>query len=130
MSNIDSLTKFEIKAHLDSLDNFYKTQIDSLSLEINQEKICVEYFHDILSHQWTLLSIQTGIFVFIVVFVLAILGLISWKYFFKKILDANKQLRNRQSELEKNLNNMPNIAKDLNETTNLALRVAYESATK
>lgn len=122
MVNNDSIIMTEIKTYVDSLNCIYTIKLDSLSTIINQNKISEKYFQDILSHQWTLLSIQTAIFIFIILFILGIAGFISWKYFFKNILD-------KTTEAQMNLANMPDIIIKLNDTTNHALRALYESTT-
>lgn len=106
---------------IDSVNSLNITRIDSLENLINNHLISEKYFQDIISHQWTLLSIQTAIFIFLILLIATLLTLFSWKLYFKK-------LSNKITSLESSLANMPNLLEKINSAENRATRALYEMA--
>lgn len=104
---------------IDSVNSLNVTRIDSLENLLNNHLISEKYFQDIISHQWTLLSIQTAIFVFIILLIATSITLFSWKLYFKK-------LSNKITTLENSLVNMPNLLEKINDAENRATRALYQ----
>ncbi len=104
---------------VDSLNSITLNRIDSLENLLNNRLISENYFQDILSHQWTLLSIQTAIFIFLILLIVSLVSLISWKVYFKK-------LTSKITTLESRLANMPELLEKINGVENRASRALYE----
>jgi hypothetical protein len=104
---------------IDSVNSLNVTRIDSLENLLNNHMISEKYFQDIISHQWTLLSIQTAIFIFLILLIVSLVSFISWKVYFKK-------LTNKINNLESRLANMPELLEKINGVENRASRALYE----
>lgn len=126
MDNSDSLDINGLQNRIDSLDNAINTQVNTLTNIIEKSQIEQTYFSDILSHQWTLLSIQTAIFIGIIFIFLTVAGLISWKFFFQKV---ENRLDNFEGTIDesKGLNEkFDKLGEALEKTSLNALRSLYE----
>lgn len=129
MYNIDSLSIINTNQRIDSLNNLYNYKFDSL-LKINEQtKIGQTYFSDIISYQWTLLSIQTAMFIGIIVIIFSIIGLLSWKFYFKKIQDRLSSIEKTTTELEESKKNISILEAKVEKTNMNTLRSLYEGAT-
>lgn len=117
MTQLDSLQLVQLNQKYIELSN----KTDSISELFKHSQIKESYFSDILSHQWVLLSIQTAIFVMIILIIVTAAGYFSWRVFFRRIVIKNKELQN-------NFENIPEILDELKMTTNRASRALYESA--
>ena len=104
---------------IDSVNSLNVKRIDSLENLLDNHLISEKYFQDIISHQWTLLSIQTAIFIFLILLIVSLVSFISWKVYFKK-------LTNKINTLESRMANMPNLLEKINGAENRATRALYE----
>lgn len=129
---------------LETLSKIEK-EIDILTRKVEIAAIREEYFDSILSHSWTLLTVQTMIFVLIVTMIIVIVGFISWKVYFlrlnKKVDSAiqmsdtnyeksEKSIKRSREELEAIINQIKN---DILETTSgnlLELKKAVDEANR
>ena len=99
--NVDSLKFIALENKMDSLNVVYKSSIKSLSNLVDKNNIGQNFFTDILSHQWSLLSYQTAIFIGIILILVAVLGLLSWSLIFKRINVLEKNADSYNTALKK-----------------------------
>lgn len=71
-------------------------RVNSVEKTLAEVQVSTTYYQSILDHQWVLLSIQTAIFVAIIIIFLTAAGLISWHTILKKLIQ-------RQNEIERKL---------------------------
>lgn len=106
-------------AKLDSLHKTALVKIESLETMLSNHLVSESYFSDILSHQWTLLSIQTAIFVVLLVLLSSVVYYISWKNY--------KKIKVRLKTIEQKYKEIPPIVDRLNTIDKRASRAIYET---
>lgn len=112
--------------NIDSLNCIYTTKVDSLIKLNEQTQIGQNYFSDILSHQWVLLSIQTAIFIGIILIIIALVGFVSWKFYFNKIQNRLTEIEKKQNEVEKSKEKLHNLENRVALTYMNTMRSLYE----
>jgi len=121
----DSLTTF-LPSHKAIDASFQGVTLEDV-LEAQRMAVRGEYFSDILSHQWVLLSIQTAIFVFIVSAILALVGLFTWKTFFERLFRKVKENDEKVESFQKELVELRLLAKNAEAKARLAHRNSFRS---
>lgn len=96
-------------------------------LEAHRVAVRGEYFSDILSHQWVLLSIQTAIFVFIVTALLAIIGLVAWKTVFERLYRKVKDNDEKVESFQREFAELRLLAENAEKKARLAHRNSFRS---
>lgn len=114
---------------INQLENLINTKTDSLKILIDQNKLSQSYFSDILTHQWTLLSIQTAIFISIVLIIISIAGYLSWKFYLSKIFERVKNIESTLYDYEVSKEKLTDMEKRIESTNMNAIRSLYEGAT-
>jgi hypothetical protein len=115
MGNIDSLKLVSLQL-----------KIDSLTTQVEKNEIGKTYFSDMLSHQWTLLTIQTAIFIAIITIILAFLSVITWQTVIKRHRARIERLEDDLATYESVKNKILEYDTKFEEVRRNALRALYE----
>jgi len=103
-----------------------ENKVDSINVVIKNHEYAESFFSDILNHQWTLLSIQTAIFIAIILIIITLIGFISWKLYYIKLSSKLKELEESNLYLAKKIESYETIEKGIVKASQLALRSLYE----
>ena len=126
MSDTDSLKIVMLQLKVDSLEKISETQFLNFIAESEKTQIGKSYFTDILSHQWTLLSIQTAIFLGIITIIIALMSFVAWKTIINPYRDRLQNVETTLKEVENVKQKIVYYDKEFERTRMNALRALYE----